>query len=428
MAAYISSAYRMTNLYVRAAVGEYCAMMFLPLIMAAVYLLYTEDLSEKKARVRTALLLALGMSGVIGTHILTTELLMVVLVMVALLLWKKTFSAPVLKTYLRAAFTTVVLNLYFIVPFLHYYLLGDANIRHKVGEAQKIQSNGITIRRYLAIFDDPFLRGAGSGERIVVTPGLVLLCALFVAVAFVLLKKKDVRLRVGVLLSLTLLFLASSYFPWDWAAERSRAVNMLAQIQFPWRYIGPATVLLSMLLGAVIINVQSLRKKQIMVTAALCMIGGMCVVFFGFYQRSAQRVDYTERAELDTYDMGFIEYLPYGVDRDAFSHRLEYTGSTQARISQRRGTNMTVSCYTEEGTTLTFPLIHYIGYQVRDEQGKVYPIIDSDQRLIQVVIDGRFDGNLYVTFRQPWFWIAAECISAAGFAATFWEIRRVRRS
>ena len=428
MTAYVTATYRMTNLYLRAAVGEYCAMMFLPVVMAAIYLVYTEDLTDRSKRIKTGILLALGMTGLIGTHILTTEVTVIVMALVALLLWKKTFSLPVMRTYVLAVGETIVLNLYFIVPFLHCYLQEDTYIRHTVSELRRIQQNGITWRRYLDFFRDPFMEGAGAGERLMVTPGPVLLFAFAVAVG-ICLKKKDKKIFLYTIITALLLFMASAYFPWDGGAQKFHLLNVMAQIQFPWRYIGIATVFLSLLLGCGIEYLQHLGAKKAVITMVFLITGCMCIVFLGFYRQSSQRVNYVSREDLNTYDMGFVEYLPYGTDREAFSHQLEYSAGVQAKMISRKGTSMTIACHTDDAaSTLSFPVIHYIGYQVRDEQGKVYQLERSENNLVQISPENNYDGKLYLEYKQPWYWGVAEGISLIGLVGTLWVLKRIKES
>ena len=72
--AYVNAGYRIVNVYVRMAVGEYSAMLFLPIAALAVYRIYTDSGASRKRCRSNALLLAAGMTGLIGTHVLTTEM------------------------------------------------------------------------------------------------------------------------------------------------------------------------------------------------------------------------------------------------------------------------------------------------------------------------------------------------------------------
>ena len=69
---YMLAAYRITNLYVRAAIGEYTAMTFLPLVIYGIYRIYFTD---KNKKLIDHLPLILGVSGIIQSHILTCEML-----------------------------------------------------------------------------------------------------------------------------------------------------------------------------------------------------------------------------------------------------------------------------------------------------------------------------------------------------------------
>ena len=59
--AYVTATYRMVNLYVRAAVGEYSAALFFPIVALAIYRIYTDNYDENYKK--NALLLAIGMTG-----------------------------------------------------------------------------------------------------------------------------------------------------------------------------------------------------------------------------------------------------------------------------------------------------------------------------------------------------------------------------
>ncbi len=116
--AYVNAGYRIVNVYVRMAVGEYSAMLFLPIAALAVYRIYTDSGASRKRCRSNALLLAAGMTGLIGTHVLTTEMTCFFLLLVCILLWKKTLQKQVLKTYLYTVLETVSLNLRFFKIYL----------------------------------------------------------------------------------------------------------------------------------------------------------------------------------------------------------------------------------------------------------------------------------------------------------------------
>ena len=121
--AYVLLPYRICCVYVRAAVGEYTAMAFFPLIIFGMYELYQES-DRKRERpgdmVIHSLPLVVGMSALIESHVLSCVIAMLFIVIVALICWKRTFTPLVLKRVVTAVVMTLLLNLWFITPFLEY--------------------------------------------------------------------------------------------------------------------------------------------------------------------------------------------------------------------------------------------------------------------------------------------------------------------
>ena len=132
-AAYVTSAYRLMDIYVRAAVGEYSAMIFLPMIAYAMYRLYHKEESSK-LDYKGILLLILGMTGVLQTHILTTEMVVLVLAIYVILNFKITRGIKTLASLALAVVGTLLLNLWFIIPWLDYYLNVPVRISDSVGQ------------------------------------------------------------------------------------------------------------------------------------------------------------------------------------------------------------------------------------------------------------------------------------------------------
>ena len=115
---YMLSTYHLYKIYWLSAVGEYTAMAFLPLIPAALYELYGErPLTRKRLRRACAeLVAAFGM--LLQVHLLSLEMAVLATAVFCLMRFRRTFSKAVFFTWLKAAVLTVLLNLWFLVPFL----------------------------------------------------------------------------------------------------------------------------------------------------------------------------------------------------------------------------------------------------------------------------------------------------------------------
>ena len=433
-AAYLTAGYRLLNLYVRAAAGEYCAMMFLPLLAAAVWEIYRGKPAGIRERFSMATLLALALSGLIGTHLLTTEMAGVVLLIVGLIFWKRTFSREVFPTLALACGETALLNLYFLVPFLDYYLHVPVYLNRVMEGVKQIQEDGASLFQLLAFWASPFQRGDAS-THLIATPGPLLLAVPVVGLILLFRRKLTRQTLLFWLGSLGLLLVSTCYFPWDFLAESSRVGQFLAQVQFPWRYVGPAALFLTLTLGSLftrelpaerertgrrLIGAEETQtgkmrrrsrslRRLLRVAALLCVLQSL--LFAGQYVRGYEPVFYSRRQDLDTCDMGMIEYLRYPTERE------ELTGEPAGdgiEIRSRRGTETVLLCTAgDQGGTVEAPVLNYPGYHVVDEEGNEYNIRDGENNVICFDLPAGFSGEITIRFTEPWYWRAGECLSLA---------------
>lgn len=132
---YAASAYRITNIYTRGAVGEYTAMTFFPLIICGFYHIYTCE----KCEIKHYFEVAVGLSGLLYCHVLSCEMILIFLLIFVIWHWKKTFSKPIMERLIKAALLTVLLSLAFLVTFLDSYSM---NLHVKKVNISSIQHHG----------------------------------------------------------------------------------------------------------------------------------------------------------------------------------------------------------------------------------------------------------------------------------------------
>ena len=205
--AYVTSGYRMVDIYVRAAVGEYSAMIFFPLIALSICKIYMSKEYGKAEYRQSAFLLCLGMTGLLENHILSTEMAIFVLILVCIVLWKRTFREKIILTYFLAIAETLFLNLYFIVPFLDYYCNVCANITVSTNTGVKgIQQMGAYPIQYISFFQNIFgLSSIGIHERMQLSPGPLLMFSLILGL-IIYIKKKNKKIFMYMIFSLLMLF------------------------------------------------------------------------------------------------------------------------------------------------------------------------------------------------------------------------------
>ncbi|MGN0983301.1 MAG: hypothetical protein ACI4OI_00545, partial [Gemmiger sp.] len=251
-ALYVLSFYRLSNVFVRAAVGEYSAMLFLPVIVYGFWRIYTQ---QENGSAWCWLALAVGFTGVLQTHLLTTEMAGIFAVLFCVLCWKKTFTKPVFIALCKAAGAAVLWNLWFLVPLLQY--IGQGVCR--VG-----QSNGLGgVYEYAAFAAQVFMMfGSGGGyawpiskgiaDEMPATVGTVL--ALGLGLLLLAMLDPDVRrARPGLTrlggwtggFAALALWMATDLFPWKALSRYDNTLtHVLSKLQFAWRFLAPATVFL----------------------------------------------------------------------------------------------------------------------------------------------------------------------------------------
>lgn len=424
---YATASYRLVDIYIRAAVGEYTALTFMPLIALAVYNIYVDKNRTIRKNMTDATILAIGMSGIITCHVLTAEMVAVALVLVCIICLKKTITVSVIRTYVIAAAETLLISAGFIVPFLDYYVNVPVNITDIVsgGIARTIQGDGANIGDYFAFFNNPF----GDWSSMLFNPGIVLIFILAAAIVLWTQNAATKTVKILSVLSVVILFMATNQFPWDSLAHDFALFDLIAQVQYPWRYIGIAIIFLTMLLGFVLEQTEcgkllKISKEQFIYGCMLTAILMTCV-FVGYYADYGRRTLFYDTANMDSYHIMQAEYLRTDTDTELFDGKIVSEGIEELELISRIGCEMDFSCKTgEEKGTVTLPVLNYKGYVVKDDAGNIYDVDDGNNNLVCISLPAGFEGNLYLRFEEPWYWTASMAISLGALLLLgIWGIR-----
>ena len=421
---YSTATYRLVNVYIRSAVGEYTAMMFLPIIACGMYMIYTGDMTKQKEYFKSATVLALGMSGLIGCHILSTEMVCFMLAIVCVILFKKTFKPATLRALGIAVMETIMLTAYFVIPFLDYYKNVDVEINRVMEDIPYIQYQGCSIAEYFAVFRDVFSQySVHENARLAATPGFILLLALTAGVIVLIYQKKDSKKRelaFYIAMSVISLFIASDMFPWDKLAAKTTFGRMLAQVQFPWRYVTMGIIFATLAFGLLFDKLTyknfgaKTRYVRLGAAALVTVISiGTSMYFDGAYLDDIRFKHWVDCGDIDTWSVGAGEYLLEDYEDD-LNHEVAFTDMQTVNVIERDGGRTELYC---EGTdisgTVQVPVFNYKGYVVTDEDGNNYKIYDGENNTISFNLPANFKGNITVDFKEPWYWRVSEIISLA---------------
>ena len=367
------------------------------------------------------------------SHILSTEMVCFVLVLLCLLFMKKTFRKNTIRVYCLAVIQTVLFSFYFLLPFIDYYKNVSVNINNTVDTVKKIQGNGIYLVQYFSFWQNVSgSHRADVEERFQMTPGIILMMALYLAIVLWYQGKANRKIKILVSLSIGILLMASDLFPWNFIAQETFIGNIMAQIQFPWRYLGIAVIVMTLLLGELLIIMPQKGLGDLGRGISLYVVlGGICILAVGsFSSKYCNEVgvsDYHyDTAELDNKRVMGAEYLLTGTDKESLSNEIICEDIKQVQLINRRGTCLELFCDTgEKESTIELPLYNYKGYQIMDEEGAKYNILNGTNNKIAFQLPAGFSGKITVQFVEPWYWKAAMWVSALSIIGVFmcalWE-------
>lgn len=444
-ALYTLAPYRIYNIYNRAAVGEYTAMVFLPLLVWGFYRIYTGDTKEKGYMWNWVIPVA-GFTGIIQSHTLSCEIAGGFVALMCLLLWKKTFRKKTFSVLALVVIITAVINAWFIVPFLDLMTSGTYYFNHNANVL--IQGRGIYPAQIFYT-----LQAAGSSSRFNETGMLdtepvgmgaaLLLCmGIWIVLRAGMRRKQNGRelsaerrtqMHAGdviFILCCVALFMSTNLFPWDRISGLGGIFASLAgSIQFPTRITVAVTILAvteACIAGKWLIedNVSFVSEetsgKSLFMTGktALALVALVSVIF-GNYQVNDTLLTRTEFFKIYTsQNIGYsavlgAEYLPEGAD----IRHMKYHGPQASE-------GVVISDYVKEGLTcqvyadstgegyIDFPLLYYKGYSAENaDTGEKLYVSAGENHDVRVSLPDGFNGKLIVEFSGMWYWHMAEALS-----------------
>ena len=434
---------RLVYLYGVDGVGQFSAMTFLPLAAYGFYRIFTED--QKRAEERYSYIpLALGISGVVSSHVLSCEILLFFILLLCLCCVKRLFQREAFLQLCKAAVVTVLLNLWYLVPFLDYMFNMDLAVTKGGAAYKQIQTWGM----YIPQLFEPFPSGGQYGARpaesgipgetcygigLGFTLGLLLILFLLTVVRGVLKERRGgeeklkgitgkagkIALGFGILS----MWMGTIYFPWDRLAKCGGILRQLiATLQFPYRMLSFTGVFLTIACCFTIQDLKALRDEGILRTitlyAAVFTIGAghlLTAAYFhntSFTESSGFFRLYDETAMGNSYISGG-EYILLGTDTGKLTYKAPVCSEGVALNSyEKKGCYVRLDCDCgRDGQYIELPLLYYKGYQARESGGGTLQVVCGDNNVVRVMVPSGFQGIIEVDFAGFWYWRAAELIS-----------------
>lgn len=433
---YSFAVYRLMNVYVRASLGEYTGMMFMPLIMYSCVLLFNRDKDKNQIR-KGSYLLGISMAVVVQSHILTCEMVCVMLVLVLVLNIRRVFDRTVLVAGVKAVGIALGLSLGFLIPFVDYMINMNMQVNaEKDVLAASIQRQGAFWKQHFEIFGST--QGAsldiseGTVGEFSIGIGLVLCLAVvaFVIVAIIIREKmckKEWRIAtVSALLGMLALWMTTCEFPWNRLANHAGPFrSLIASIQFPWRFSSVATLCMVLLWCAVIKIILDRygKKLSVIVSCAVVMLLMISATYFiSDLYMNREKIQIDSIADMDSYVWSGNEYLAVDVNLDELKEKTPFENDKlEVNNYSRSGTKIEFYCENNTDTvqSLEVPLLFYKGYQAagksNDQITFDIPVSAGENGLVHLTIPAESNLDIQVKFVEPVIWRIAEVISILVF-------------
>lgn len=437
---YVAAPYRLCCIYLRAAFGEYTAMMFLPLIALGFWYAFGERIGERNYG-KNYVAPVIGFTGLIQTHVLTCQMVAIFAVLLCLLAIKRVLRRKTFLYLVKIVLWTVLINLWFLVPFFRYF--GEELLCTKMNAmAADYQVLGVSLAELFAQETSGFygyswseLTSLKHKFSIPLGNGL-LLCGVLALLLLWQKKLADKRMvKVVLLFGILSVWMATNLFPYHLLQVHfPKMAAFLAKPGLPYRYLILACLFLSLL--AVFVFWKSKGRIRENVALALFLVIGGTAVYQGFaysYQTlySGYYHVFYDGSLLDTTGLMGKEYLYEGSETWITDTDQTAGGEQVVILSQNKEYNRmrVVIEDTGENAVLDVPMFYYPGYAAYnpDDRGQEFEISRGGNNRIAVSLPEDYSGEVEVAFKEPVLWRVAELISGLAFIGMIMINRPLKR-
>ncbi len=426
---YTLSPYRLYNIYNCSAVGDYTAMIFLPVVALGFYLLLGREKEKPQKHAWDWLVLVIGFSGIIQSHLLSFEITVAFSALLCLICIRRVFHKETFLSLLKAVGATMLVNLWFLGPMLDMMLSGE--YQYSLNADNYIQSKGLLLADLLMTKQDAGSNSAfqemGLWDTEPVNIGIGMM---FAVAAFFWLRRRyrekdrhfDRTALTAFGVGMAAAVLSTFYFPWDQIHDfGSLTATLVSIIQFPTRLTVVVTVCMTVTsCTAVRWALQS--TDQVCKNIFMVVLCGLCFLF-GMNQLNDTL--FSSEDILKVYageEIGYSavlggEYLPLGVEMSFGYHDATVSDDGQVTILEYSKENLntyTTLVVSEDGSDcwVELPMLYYKGYRALDmDTGDELQVVSGDNGHVRVLLQAGFTGTVHAWYAGMRYWRVFEGIS-----------------
>lgn len=439
------SPYRLMNMVVRGAVGEYLAMTFFPLIALGLFLMFTRNPAKQQQARYAWVWCGAGAACVVYSHILSTALVLLICIPAVIVGLIFKHDRRTLANIGMALLCALLLSAAFVVPFVDFMMTNDLKMSGNSLEAD-LDQFAVNLIEPAALFElFPPMEGrmygldAGIQENLptnvgwAIFGGAVLWLGLLVCGVLASVSKQ--RRAAGMCLfvgSAVLLVAATSIVPWEILPTEgpfSALTKVAITIQYSFRLLGPASFML-ILLTCMALN--SLSEQHVSIArVASAALFSFSLIEGGVAATSALEdvrytiTDFNPRNEYVTAAFNGVmsgEYEPAKakyVTLDMIPRGKDTGGIEGLIIGNDHGKGMVhFTCPNEPGA-IELPFFYYSQYEAipgRDFVGEC-TLSETDTGFVRLDVTANSSGTVYVQFVYPIIWNIALGVTYASVIA-----------
>ena len=383
---YLTFPYRFENIYERYAIGEFAALIFIPMVFQGLY----NVIKGNKAK---HYLIAIGAAGMLLCHTITTLYTAIFCMIFILLNIKDFFKKDVIKLCLIDFVFIILITALFTIPLIEHKLA----TKYVIFDADRMRGTGIDVYDNSASFKQ-LITDSGSDKTVSFIIGIPILVYLAISVfAYKNIEKTDKSWYTTFwVLSIISLFMVTKLFPW------LIMPNVLTMIQFSWRILVFFNFFIAPICAINIYTITIKIKNRNYAISFIVICACILVVFTSLRlceyisEKSGDSEKYVnyERIKIENPVISHMninrEYLPQKADYDYMSNREDRVyvldGKCEIENESKKALQMEFDVFNaSKDAVLELPYLYYLGYSIKLDDNKI-SYTESEKGFISIAL------------------------------------------
>lgn len=368
------STYRGLNFFNRTDIGELLATIYIPVLVMSFI-----DLIKHK-NYNNWIIIAISMSLILFSHILSTLIVTFILILVLLINYTSIRDIRIWWSLLKAVIATSLLTIGFWMPML-----------------QQMKYIPIT-RPFVAVLEDwaininDMIGNSMNSNYLLANVGIIVIFIVFISL--IKFKKLSVDEKKILIIVLVLLWGCTKAFPWQ--IFQSTFINY---IQFPWRLMMFASFF-AYLLGAILLD--EIDIKYVVSLFGVILISHYAFVI-GLPKDKVTLLNNDRNIEKISKEYINADYYPKAATKDPVSieNKKFVISNKEAKVSNYKNTDtefkFTVINESNKKVIVDVPILYYLGTVVKNNN-KLIPVTISSRGTVQVELSNK-NNNVVISSR-----------------------------